>query len=453
VRGVTAAIVAGVVIGVAYTLSPLAVVSLAAVVIAVRAAGRGLTPVERRWFFSVVTIAIVLRLMAIAILFLTADPSQPFSSFFGDEELYKFRSVWLRNVGQGIPISPADMIYTYDPVGRTGYMYLLAFLQALVGDAPYGLHVFHMMLYVAGVLALYRFMRSAYGSTVSMAGLIVLLYLPSMASWSISVLKEPMNVFMLAGELMCAVYVVRAPHWWQKGLAAAGVLAFALAMESLRTGGIFTAAVGTIGGVAMAFVLARGRRLATAMVLVPVAAVVLLSLTPVQERVMANLRAVAFHHAGHVMTPGYSYQLVDPGYYSNRVLLNQMPAEDAGRFVGKALWSFFAEPLPWRAESRALLLYVPEQFVWYVIALMLPIGVVAGLRRDALVTSMVTAHAAAAIVLVALTGGNVGTLIRHRSLALPYLVWLFALGAHASVQWFIERHHVKVERGLVNGDR
>ena len=51
-----------------------------------------------------------------------------------------------------------------------------------------------------------------------------------------------------------------------------------------------------------------------------------------------------------------------------------------------------------------------------------------GLRRDALITSILTAHAMAAALMVALTGGNVGTLVRHRGLALPYVVWLSALG-------------------------
>ena len=31
--------------------------------------------------------------------------------------------------------------------------------------------------------------------------------------------------------------------------------------------------------------------------------------------------------------------------------------------------------------------------------------------------------------MVALTGGNIGTLIRHRGLVVPYLVWLAAFGA------------------------
>jgi hypothetical protein len=435
----------GMALGLAYTLSPLTVLMLGVVAAASYAASRGLSQTERRWFWCVMSTAVLLRLLAIALLFLTADPARPFASFFGDEELYKFRTVWVRNIGQGIPISPADVIYSFDAVGNTGYMDVLAFVQVLVGDAPYGLHLLNMTLCLCGVLALYRLARGAYGTTVSMAGLVTLLFLPSVFFWSISILKEPMNVFMLAGELICAVFIVRAPRpgWggWQKGLAAAGVVVFALAMESLRAGGVLTAAIGTIGGIALTWTLARGRRWMTALVLVPATVVMLVTLPSVQDRMLANVRRVAFYHAGHVLTPGFSYRLVDIQYYSQRIqLLNNMPPSDAGRFVISALWNYFVQPLPWKTESRALQAYLPEQFIWYVMALLIPFGVLAGLRRDRLITSMLLCHAAAAMVLVAVTSGNLGTLIRHRSLALPYLVWLSALGAQDCVRRYLRRY-------------
>ena len=147
-------VAAGVTIGVAYTLSPLTVLSLGVLLAATIAAGRGLSEAERRWFWCLMAGAVSVRVAAIALLFYFADPTHPFASFFGDEELYKFRSVWLRNLGQAIPISPADVIYSDDPVGRTGYMYVLALVQAIVGDAPYGLHMMSMTLYLCGVLAL-----------------------------------------------------------------------------------------------------------------------------------------------------------------------------------------------------------------------------------------------------------------------------------------------------------
>jgi hypothetical protein len=54
---------------------------------------------------------------------------------------------------------------------------------------------------------------------------------------------------------------------------------------------------------------------------------------------------------------------------------------------------------------------------------------VIALRRDALVTSVLATYAFAVAALVAVTGGNIGTLVRHRGLALPYLIWLSAVGA------------------------
>ena len=77
----------------------------------------------------------------------------------------------------------------------------------------------------------------------------------------------------------------------------------------------------------------------------------------------------------------------------------------------------------------AALAYLPEQIVWYIDRAAAPIGLVLACRRDALVAGLLFGHALVAAVTVALTSGNVGTLVRHRGLALPYLVWLSAVGA------------------------
>lgn len=447
------ALVLGAILGVAYTLSPLTVLALAGLAWAAVAAGKGLSDDERRWYWSLLWISVIVRLTAIALLFLTADPSKPFASFFGDEELYKFRTMWLRNIGQGLPMSPADVIYSYDDVGHTSYIYVLALVQAIAGDAPYGLHVMNMVLYLCGVLGLYRLARASYGGVAAMGGLIALLILPSLVLWSISMLKEPMNVFIVAAELMCAIAVVRAPRWWQKILAAAIIVVAGYAMDTLRQGGMLTAAFGTVAGLTLAFVLSRGHRLALALVAAPMVIVLLAGWPPVQARVMANVREAAVYHAGHVLTPGYSYQLVNPRYYPNRVWLYHMTPAEAGPYAVKAMWAYFVQPLPRERWSRSMLAYLPEQVAWYVVALLLPLGFYAGLKRDVLVTCVLAAHAVAAIAIVALSSGNIGTLIRHRSLALPYLIWLAAVGAHECVLRVASARAMTDQRSHLHGDR
>ena len=73
--------------------------------------------------------------------------------------------------------------------------------------------------------------------------------------------------------------------------------------------------------------------------------------------------------------------------------------------------------------------YLPEQIVWYLLAILVPVGTFFGFRRDATVTGLLAGHALVIAAAVAFTDGNVGTLVRHRGLALPYLVWLSGVGA------------------------
>jgi hypothetical protein len=49
--------------------------------------------------------------------------------------------------------------------------------------------------------------------------------------------------------------------------------------------------------------------------------------------------------------------------------------------------------------------------------------------RDVLIASLLLTHAVVAALLIAFTSGNIGTLVRHRGFALPYLIWISAVGA------------------------
>ena len=147
-----AAAAAGVALGLSYTLSPMTVICIPVLVLVARWAGHGQSDRERRWFVSLVAVAVLVRLIVIATLFVTADPAEPFATLFGDEQFFKNRTVWMRNVGTGVPMSSADIIYAFEDVGRSSYLYVLAYLQALVGVMPYGVHVINATAYIIGVL-------------------------------------------------------------------------------------------------------------------------------------------------------------------------------------------------------------------------------------------------------------------------------------------------------------
>lgn len=424
------AVAAGVLLGVIYTLSPLTVLGTAALIVIVRRGARDLSGRERDWFVILFTVAIALRFIVIGALLVFSDPSRPYGVFFGDEWIFKSRPIWLRNVGLGLPISSADFIYAFDETGRSAHLNVLALLQAIVGDAPYGAHIFNVVVYVGTVAALYHLVRRSFGPAVAFGGSAVLLLMPSLFAWSVSVLKEPSFIAVSFVELVMVLAVVRAPRWWQRVLAAAAVVVLALAMEELRYGSLRLAAIGAIGGLAAFWIVQSPRRIVAAAVVVPAVLVMALAQPRVQERAIGFGRELARYHMGHVMTPGISYKLLDSRYYGSRwIEVRQMGARELLQFVARAGVAYVVEPTPRNVQTRLLWAYLPEHFAWLILIALVPFGLVAAVKRDALLTTVAAAHGAATIMMVALTSGNVGTLIRHRGLVLPYLVWFSCLGA------------------------
>jgi hypothetical protein len=161
----------------------------------------------------------------------------------------------------------------------------------------------------------------------------------------------------------------------------------------------------------------------------PVVVLLALSRPGVQERAWSVLHQTAEKHWGHINTPGQTYRLMEPAFYVDRSGIADMTTPDAGRYVVRAIWAYLTVPLPWQIESRASLAFLPEQMVWLVLLVLAPIGVGAAFRRDPLITSLLITHGCTSALIVALSGGNVGTLVRHRGLALPYLVWISGAGA------------------------
>ncbi len=180
------------------------------------------------------------------------------------------------------------------------------------------------------------------------------------------------------------------------------------------------------------------------MVIVAVAAAfALLAVPAVQSRTLAALEEAAKIHAGHVFTLGHGYKLLDEGFYyriqdANSSTLT-LTGDEAARYVLRAVASVVLTPLPWQVASRRELAYVPEQLVWYALVLLLPIGAIAGWRRDAPGTAVFIGYVIPTSLILALTNGNVGTIVRLRGMIMIIVVWVSALGLCAVLEYLLAR--------------
>lgn len=413
-----------------YVLSPLTVWFVVAMWALHRYATSGLEVDEGRWMTALLVAAIALRIIPIAILFATTDHARvPFGVFFGDEEFYLRRSIWLRNVALGITIHPADLIYAFDESGWTSHLYVLSFLEAFVGPAPYGLHLSGVALYLLAAVVLFRMLRPSFGRAPAFLLFALLCFLPSLFVWSVSVLKEPLYVLLTIVSLAMAAAVVRAKRWIGRIAALVTLIAVVATIGTVRDGAMFLVAGGIALGWAATWIVRRPKVVVAVVIATPILLGAAFRDPRVQNRAYHALQVAARTHWGHVRTPGWTYQLLDQHYYDDVFSIDGLEARDAALYVVGALERYVTVPLPWEAQSTAALAYIPEQLVWYLIVLLLPAGLVFALRRDALLTCLLLGVGIAGALAIALFSGNVGTLVRLRVLALPYFAAISAVGA------------------------
>jgi hypothetical protein len=440
------AIAAGVALGIAFTLSPLTVIVLVPCAAGLWRFARTLPADERWWLVRIFGLALVMRIAAIGALFLaSAHDSQASAALFGDEAYALARSWRIRNVVLGIPQLKYDYMIAFEGYGRTSYLWVMTYLQVLAGPAPYGLRVLNAGLFLGAVLLLFRMIRRAFGAFTAFSGSLILLFLPTLFIWSISLLKESFY-FVLTVTVLTAVVelTTTATSWRARAVCGAGIAVALLALRDLREGAVVLAVTGIAAGLAGAWVL--GRRVRIAIVATVIAAVVAAAVLapPLRSRALDLVAQAATANAGHVFTVGHGYKLLDDEFY---VVPGAKPRFDLGlpealRYVLRAAASYLVVPLPWQMATRGELVYLPEQIFWYGVLILAPAGAIAAARRNRIAASLLVAYLVPTAVVVAMTTGNVGTLIRHRTLIVPFVVWLGALGLASLAQRVMRQQEV-----------
>ena len=452
VRSTALACAAGVVLAMTYTLSPMTVWFAAAMTMIFVYASHGLAGRERSWVLGLLSLGVAARvLVLITIFFVTYRIDSSFAVMIPDEGYIVRRAMWLRNIALDIPIAPADFIDAFNPFAESGVLYILAFLQLLIGPAPYGIRLLSVALCLAAAAILYRMVRPTFGCPASLLGLALLLFWPSAFVWSISVLKEPPYYFLSAVSLASIVAAVRARSLIARLMAVVTCVGALIAVATVRSAAAIVCGGGMGMGMALAILARRPVLRATAVILCVVAGGYALSNARVQQRSMQFLQNTAVIHIGHVKTSGRAYKLLDPKFYTRQDRLGvnytaaarSMTGGEIARYVIRAALSFVLVPLPGQVSSRPAIVYLPQQVIWSVLVVFALVGGFVGLRRDALVTLVLGSTIVIVAAGVTLTSGNIGTFVRHRDMAMLLMAWLSGLGAVSAVQYVVARRRIR----------
>jgi hypothetical protein len=431
-------VIAGLILAILYSASPLFTLTLAASAVLLRLAGRGLSAREGRVLAVLIGSGLALRLVFIGLTLASDIPllnDLSVGGFRGDDAYYLSRAIRARDLAMGVTEGRYDYFITTDEYGRTSYLHLLTAAQVLFGPTPYGMRALNGWVFTVAAVILFRVVRPAFGWAASVSALFVLLFLPSLFVSSVSLSKDSVY-FLVTALLAVATVTLVAPRSVRQAVAAALAAALCLYLiDDLRRGALPIALGSVVLAVALPRIFATRRRAVAAMIVTVAAGVALSFAAPIRARALAAVVSVAKIHAGHVFTTGHAYKLLDEGFYmypnTPSAWVVELTEAQAARFVVRAMVSFAVTPLPWEMMSASELAFFPEHVVWWLTVLFLPAGVIEGWRRDRRVTAILIAFVLPMAAALAVTNGNVGTLLRLRGLVKPFMIWLAVLGALA----------------------
>jgi hypothetical protein len=430
------AVIAGIALAVAYTWSPLTLLFVLGMVPLCRWGVRGLGDRERRWVTAALVLAIAARAAALAVLLAATDVSRvQFGAFFPDARFATERSWWILNNWRHVPISPDQYRQIFNSYGASSFNTILALVQFVFGAAPYGLNLVSVACFIGGSLLLFRLARRAYGPGPAGAGLLLLLFWPTLFAWSLSTLREATQLFLTAALVVFIVEAARRTRWSDRVLAAAIAAGTLYVLTTLRADGFVVVAVGVALGLAVRLITLRWWVTVLALAGLLIAAVLVSRDVTLSGQIGDQVQIAAARHLGHVETPGGSFRLLDARFYvEGRHSIESFSFDERARFLLRSAVAFFAVPLPWQIDSLSGLTMLPEQCAWYALLALSVLGIRSAARRDALVTSILAACVLAAMVIIAPNSGNTGTLVRHRDMIVPAIVWLAANGLYPAAR-------------------
>ncbi|MCC7418338.1 MAG: hypothetical protein IT176_14475 [Acidobacteria bacterium] len=385
--------------------------------------------VERRWVGGALIAGTLLRALCVLALFLMTGPQEQFNVLFGDGRFAVDRSIWILNEASGIPIAPFYWMRVSQNYGDVQYHYALAVVQWFFGPSPYALGLINVACYEVFAIVFHRLMRRAFGAAAAGAALLLLMFWPTIFVWTFSMLKESLQFGLAVAAMACAVGTTRAGSTGRRLAWAAGGVASLVALTELRPGSSLMAGGAIAFGVA-AFAATRRTWLALAAAALARAAVYGAAAQPaVRAQALSQTRIALVRHVGHVKSSGISYRAADERFYrGERLVPFTMEPSEGVRFLLLSAFYFFAAPLPQHIASTSGTLFLPLQFAWYALLLLMLAGIPEALRRDPLVTWLSIGYVLTGLVTIAPNSGNIGTLIRHRDMVVPFVIGLGSVG-------------------------
>ncbi len=300
------------------------------------------------------------------------------------------------------------------------YTYFMALFYSYFGYSPLVINFINCILGVLSAFFIYR-LCLFFNEKVANLSLCLMLFYPSLFIWSaLTKLKITGMIFLGVLFIFFSSKIILNKKWLY--------LPFVIGTMVLIE--LFRGKFGVLFAIIflLSFFLTAKRCILKNLVSITICVFAILNFSKVASGIKKIMDGGITIHHGVVNTGGVVYKLLDDKCYSQ--VPGFYPLNGIGylKYYLNGVLHFVFEPFLDDISSKNILIFLPQQFTWYLLLMFSIFGVLYGIRYFRKEAIILIVYFFVITSILAISGGNIGTDIRHRDLISPVVFIFGSLG-------------------------
>lgn len=338
----------------------------------------------------------------------------------GDDGYNTVVGWWMANNFLGRPLNNYTAAFqnlSFAEYGQSGYLYLVALFYYVFGYSPISVTFINCILSALTGIIYYSIAKNIMGLRSAKITAILVTFLPSLITWSIINLKEPLFIFLTGVILWLSVQLFKNFKFRYLIL-----LVLSLILQFTFRRWILLPSILIISS---SYLLVRKKINAIQILLLLL--ILFANSAFLKDKFDDFKYEMISYHWGVLSSGGTTYNLYDVEYKPG---LSSEQVSYLGFLKGffKGWFHRFLEPFPWRLYSDLSLASFPQIIIWYFLLPFAAIGILMQLTNNCRKSLILILYFLIIGSILALTGGNIGTDFRTRDVLTPLFLLFSSFG-------------------------
>lgn len=389
---------------------------------------------DKKFLMTLFVVGISLRIILFLVFYVATTYFGGNGEITPDSRAYFLKTLDMLRAWTGQNLSQIQTPVVEESVGKSGYLYILAFFYLIMGYNPvnpnppsiFSDKLINCLVGILSGIVVFYLAKDIFGRKVAKISSLLSVFYPSILLWSMTNSREASNILLICLIVFSLVRIQK-----QKKLSYVILLFISLALlKFIRYYLFFVILPIVILSFLYFFMRSFRKKISIVITLVVITAVFLglISYGRITKNKFFNfnyyVERIYNANQGILSEKGPIYEIYEDDFLSmdKPVILKLINP------YFKGLFYFMLVPFPWVVISKMQILTTPQIIIWYLMFPFIFIGMFLSISRRFRISFSLLSCILLVTSFFALTEGNIATAMRHRDLLLPFYFIFCAVG-------------------------